>query len=122
MTAPVSVVSPQSVHGGMGKPLCLSSGEDRHKGKPMRRTSRLFREHREASREIASDLLWRSFGPGTENEVCNRAAPVLEVHPDTVRNVLRKRVDAKLSLIFPLLLLALASKGIDALEALGDDE
>lgn len=88
----------------------------------MRRTSRLFREHRESSRDVASDLLWKTFGPGTENEVCNRAAPVLEVHPDTVRNILRKKVDAKFSLILPLSLTSLATRGIDALETIGADQ
>lgn len=85
-------------------------------------SARKFREHRLISREVASRALWAAFPSKSENDLCNRAASVLGVSPDTVRRILRKETDAKLSLIWPILAMGLAARGIDAIEAIGAGE
>ena len=89
----------------------------------MRSTSATFaRQHRLVSREVAARALWAAFGPGSERAVITRAASVLDTSPDTVRRILRKETDAKLSLVWPILAMGLAARGIDALEAIGAGE
>lgn len=87
-----------------------------------RTSARKFREHRLISRDVAARALLAAFPARSEHETVNRAALVLQTSPDTVRRILRKETDAKWSLLWPILAIGLASKGIDALEAIGADQ
>lgn len=49
----------------------------------------------EAEREWFARLLWRAFPSGSENELSERAGPVLGVSPRQVRNWLRCEHDAR---------------------------
>lgn len=80
------------------------------------------RRHQLISREIAARALWSAFPSRSEHELCNTAAAVLGTSPNTVRRILRKETDAKLSLIWPILAMGLAARGIDAIEAIGAGE
>ena len=82
-----------------------------------------FRRHQMVSRDVAAAALWAAFRPcRSENELCERAAAVLDTSPDTIRRILRRETDAKLSLVWPILAMGLAAKGIDAIEAFGAGE
>ena len=79
----------------------------------------IARRHQMVSRDVAARALWAAFPSRSEHELCNRAASVLGTSPDTVKRILRRETDAKLSLVWPILAMGLAAKGIDALEAIG---
>lgn len=114
------------LHGGprgpefsrMSGPHQLSSCTDRDGADMSRKSSRKITALREKSRDVAAALVEQAFPGRSENEICEIAAPVLECHPSTIRNILRRRT----ALILPLLILYVTTKGIDALEAIGADE
>ena len=73
------------------------------------------------SRDVAADALWRVFPSPSEHALIQTAAPVLGTSPDTIRRILRKETDAKLSLVLPILVMDAAARGIDLIEAIGAD-
>lgn len=87
-----------------------------------RSSARTFREHRLISRDVAARAVLTAFPSRSEHETVNRAAAVLQTSPDTIRRILRKETDAKWSLVWPILAMGLAARGIDALEAMGAGE
>ena len=76
---------------------------------------------RTISRDVAARALWRVFPSASENELVTKAASVLGASPNTVRRILRKETDAKLSLVLPILVMDAAARGIDLIEAIGAD-
>ena len=74
------------------------------------------------SRDVAARALWAAFPSRSEHELCNRAASVLDTSPNTIRRILRRETDAKLSLIWPILAMAGAGRIIDGLERIGAGE
>lgn len=85
------------------------------------KSGRECRQHRLVSREFAAEMLWAAFPSNSENELCEKAARVIDTSPNTIRRILRKETDAKLSIVFPIIAMGLASRGIDLWEALGKE-
>lgn len=81
-------------------------------------TGRIAAQHQKVSRDLAARALWSAFPSRSENELCERAALVLGASPNTIRRILRKETDAKLSLVWPILAVGLAAKGFDIAEAI----
>jgi len=82
-------------------------------------SGRKLRQARLVSRDIAAKALRSAFPAPSDNQVCERAAAVLDTSPQTIRRILNKETDARWSLIWPVLMMALAAKGIDALDLIG---
>ena len=78
-------------------------------------------KQRHVSRDVAARALWAAFPARSENELCNRAAAVLDTSPDTIRRILRKETDARWSVLWPIIAMGFAAKGINALEYIGAD-
>lgn len=85
-------------------------------------SAKFVADHRRVSREVAARALWAAFPARSEHELCTRAAAVLDTSPDTIRRILRRETDARWSLLWPILAMGLAARGIDAVEAMGAGE
>lgn len=57
------------------------------------------------SREVFARMLWRAFPGDTENEVADRAAPVLGIGQRQVRRLLRRECSAKVGQVLAVTLI-----------------
>lgn len=100
------------LHGGSR--ACIgSSGVVRHhvENRTPKRSSKSGRNRTpdlSVPAEMIRRCLWAAFPARSENEVCERAAKVLDASPQTIRRMMRSN-DGRLSVVWPILQLGAAA-------------
>lgn len=75
---------------------------------------------KEKRRRWFADLIWRTFPGSSMREKAQRAAPVLDLTPRQIENLMRMEHDAKLPTVLAVLALAGAENIFEIIE--GSDE